>query len=135
MPSLPNAMREALPDGIAEKRSCHSTSAAPSHRARASVIVPGAPPGPGAGAAPAGRLVVREVDELVLGEARMKRDVHQAGKAGRLHGGQAATGVGSSTPLRTIRRRPGRSVTRIPPSGRNAMLHGWLRPLVTTSRI
>ncbi len=49
--------------------------------------------------------------------------------------GTPATGVGSNTPLRIIRRRPGRSVTRMAPSGRNAMLHGWTSPLVTNNRI
>src|SRR5438034_941604 len=42
IPSLPKTMRDALPDGIAEKMSCTSTNALPSHRPRASVIVAGA---------------------------------------------------------------------------------------------
>ena len=41
IPSLPKTMRDALPDGIAEKMSFTSTSALPSHRPRASVIVAG----------------------------------------------------------------------------------------------
>ncbi len=115
MPSLPKTIRDALPDGIAEKISFTSTSAVPSHRARASVIVPGppAPPRPprvgpaSAGAivwraAAAGRLesgararaarrrlVVGEIDQLVLSEAGMQRDVHQAREAGRLDGRQS----------------------------------------------
>src|SRR5207248_7313418 len=53
IPSLPNAMRDALPDAIAEKMSFTSTSALPSQRPRASVIVAGAlaPPRPPAFAA------------------------------------------------------------------------------------
>ena len=35
------------------------------------------------------RLVIREVDQLVLGEPRMEREVHQAGEPGRLHLRQA----------------------------------------------
>ncbi len=46
--------------------------------------------------------------------------------------GTPAMGVGSSTPLRMMRSRPGRSVTSMLPSGRNARLHGCERPLVTT---
>ena len=38
-----------------------------------------------------------------------------------------------NTPLRTMRRRPGRSVIRIAPSGRNAMLNGCISPLVIAS--
>src|SRR5262245_22717502 len=45
--------------------------------------------------------------------------------------GRPAIGVGSSTPLRTMRSLPPRSVTRMPPSGRNAIDHGWFSPLVT----
>ncbi len=41
-------------------------------------------------------------------------------------------GLGSSTPLRMIRSRPGRSVTSISPVGRNARLHGLTRPEATT---
>ena len=46
--------------------------------------------------------------------------------------GVPGTGVGSSTPLRTTRRRPTRSVIRMLPSGRNARLHGCESPFVTT---
>src|SRR6266849_3840630 len=42
------------------------------------------------------------------------------------------TGFGSSTPSRTTRSRPGRSVTSMLPSGRNATLQGCTSPLVTT---
>ena len=47
--------------------------------------------------------------------------------------GTPAMAVGSSTPFRKIRRRPGRSVIRMRPSGKNAMLKGWLSPLVMNS--
>jgi len=43
--------------------------------------------------------------------------------------GVPATGAGSSTPLRRMRRRPARSGIRMPPSGRNARLHGCEGPL------
>src|SRR5438128_5138422 len=46
--------------------------------------------------------------------------------------GVPATDVGSSTPLRRMRRRPTRSVIRMLPSGRNARLHGCESPFVTT---
>src|SRR5262245_592203 len=61
--------------------------------------------------------------------------------------GSPATGVGSSTPLRTMRSFPPRSVTRIvkapapsevegfAPSGTNAMLHGCVSPLRTVTLI
>jgi hypothetical protein len=48
--------------------------------------------------------------------------------------GVPAIGAGSSAPLRTTRKRPEISVTRILPSGRNAMLHGWTSPFVTVRR-
>ena len=44
--------------------------------------------------------------------------------------GMPAIGCGSSTPLRTTRRRPARSVTRMVPSGAKAMANGRLRPLM-----
>jgi hypothetical protein len=48
----------------------------------------------------------------------------------------AITGVGSSVPLRMIRKRPGRSATSSRPSGRNARLHGWANAFVNvTTRI
>ena len=49
-----------------------------------------------------------------------------------LTGGTPEMGCGSSTPSRTMRSRPGRSVTSMPPSGRNAIAHGCESPLVTT---
>src|SRR5262245_10283009 len=50
--------------------------------------------------------------------------------------GTPATGSGSRTPLRMIRSFPVRSVTSIPPSGRNAKLQGYVSPFVTaTTRI
>ncbi len=50
--------------------------------------------------------------------------------------GVPAIGVGSSVPLRTIRRRPSRSVTRMLPSGKKARLHGCESPVATgTTRI
>ena len=45
--------------------------------------------------------------------------------------GAPATGVGSSLPLRTMRRRPGRSVTSIAPSGSHATVHGFSSPVTT----
>ena len=47
--------------------------------------------------------------------------------------GPPATGCGSRTPLRMMRRWPARSVTSIVPSGRNARLHGYDNALVTTT--
>ena len=50
--------------------------------------------------------------------------------------GVPAIGVGSSVPLRTMRKRPSLSVTRMFPSGRNARLHGCDKPVTTgTTRI
>src|SRR6185503_14587499 len=46
--------------------------------------------------------------------------------------GTPLIGVGSSTPsLRSRRKRPGRSVMRMPPSGSQARLHGFARPPAT----
>src|SRR5438874_524298 len=53
VPSLPKTIRDALPDGIAEKRSLTSTSPVPSQRPRANVIVPAPPPPRPAGGAAA----------------------------------------------------------------------------------
>ena len=49
--------------------------------------------------------------------------------------GTPAIGFGSSTPFRTMRSRPGRSVTSISPPGRNVRLQGCDRPLITLTRI
>ena len=46
--------------------------------------------------------------------------------------GVPLTGSGCSTPLRTRRSRPTRSVISMSPPGRNATLHGCDSPLVTT---
>ena len=46
-----------------------------------------------------------------------------------------ATGSGSRRPFSTILSRPGRSVTSIRPSGRNAIPHGVSRPRATTSSL
>src|SRR5262249_7473708 len=40
-----------------------------------------------------GRLVVRKVDQLVLGEPRMQRDIHETGQALRLYLRQAGDGI------------------------------------------
>jgi hypothetical protein len=40
-------------------------------------------------------------------------------------------GVGSNCPFRTMRSRPGFSVTNMSPAGRNARLHGFWRPVTT----
>jgi len=45
--------------------------------------------------------------------------------------GTPDTGVGSSTPPCTRRRRPGRSVTSMSPPGRKTRLHGLTRPVAT----
>ena len=62
----------------------------------------------------------------------MQRDIHQAASSVGLTRGTPRSALGSSTPLRTMRSRPGRSVTSMRPSGRNAIAQGWTRPLVTT---
>jgi hypothetical protein len=45
-----------------------------------------------------------------------------------------AIGLGSTTPLRTMRSRPSRSVTSMLPSGRNASANGRLSPLIAVTR-
>src|SRR2546426_2142766 len=48
--------------------------------------------------------------------------------------GIPAIGAGSSTPFRTIRIRPARSVISMLPSGRNASAYGCERPFIGTTR-
>ena len=81
MPSRPKPIRDdsvrVAPDW---KMSRTSVSAVPFQTPRASVVSPAMLP-----RAIGHRLVIREVDEAVLGEARMKDDVHHALQAGRVN--------------------------------------------------
>ena len=71
-----------------------------------------------------GRLVVGEVDQVVLAKRGWSARSIKPPMPPACTCGRPATGFGSSTPFRTMRKRPGRSVIRIPPSGRKAMLQG-----------
>ena len=74
-------------------------------------------------------LRVGDVQQPIGGEVRMRRHFEQAALA--LDGPPEAAprpAFGSSLPLRTMRRRPGRSVISVSPPGRNAIDQGCTRP-------
>ena len=67
---------------------------------------------------------------------RVQRDVEQTGQHAREDLRRPGDRRRIELPLRTIRSRPSRSVTRMSPSGRNARLHGCESPVATgTTRI
>ena len=65
-----------------------------------------------------------EIDRLVGGEVAVERDIVQAALAGRADRRHAGNRRRKLAVALTTRRRPGRSVTSIRPSGRNASPHG-----------
>ena len=78
-------------------------------------------------------LCVAPVDQPIRCEAWIERDVEQSTLSPGVHRWQARTGSDSLPSAPTTRRRPGRSVTSIRPSGRKAMPHGFSRPSATVT--
>ena len=77
-----------------------------------------------------------EIDRLVLRKGVVERDVEQAALAGGPDLGHALERRRKPVrPRVTMRMRPGRSVTSMRPSGRNASAQGWTRPLATVSNL
>ena len=79
------------------------------------------------------RLGVAPVDQLVLREARVERDVEQAALAAGVDRRQPGDRLRQLPSVPTTRSRPGRSVTSILPPGRNAMPHGFSSPSATVT--
>ena len=80
----------------------------------------------GAGAAVAG-LGIGQVDQAVLGEIRRQGHVEQAALPCAATLGTPFKGADRPPGMRSSRRLPGRSVMRMPPSGRKAMAQGCSR--------
>ena len=78
------------------------------------------------------RLRVGQVEEIVLGELRMRQDLEQSTLTGRpdfRHSGNRLRD--RACPCGRCAGGPGVSVTSMSPLGRKAMLHGFSRPLTT----
>ncbi len=135
MPSRPNAIRQPklasagpVPESQASaiKTSFTSASELPSQRARATAVV--APFSPG--------FEYARYSSLFSANRGCRTMSIRPARTRAWMVGRPAIGSGSRTPLRIIRRRPARSVTSIPPSGRKAMLHGCDKAFVmTTTRV